>query len=324
VPSAIWTGTISFGLVTVPVKLTSATKSRDVRFNQLEEETNARIRYRRVSDQTGDEVPNDRIVKGYELSPGQYVVVTDDEMKALAPKASRTIEIEDFVDLDEIDPVFFEQPYYLAPDANAIRPYKLLVDAMTELRKVAVGRLVMRSKESLVAIRPVDGVLCLETMRYADEVLPPAGVLPDTDEVAEPTERELEMARQLVTALTSDFAPDKYHDEYREQLLALIDRKAAGEEIAAPPVVEEKGTVLDLMAALEASLARAGTGSEAADSDGDAAPARPRAVKAVKPAKAAAKPAKAAASKSTAKKSTAKKTAAKAAPAKTTRSRRSA
>ena len=184
-PSAIWTGTISFGLVTVPVKLTSATKSRDVRFNQLEEGTSSRIRYRRVSDQTGEEVPNERIVKGYEMSPGQYVVVTDEEMKALAPKASRTIEIEDFVDLDQIDPVYFEQPYYLAPDANAVRPYQLLVEAMTELRKVAVGRLVMRSKESLVAIRPVDGVLCLETMRYADEVLPAANVIPEGEEQAD-------------------------------------------------------------------------------------------------------------------------------------------
>jgi len=321
VPSAIWTGTISFGLVTVPVKLTSATKSRDVRFNQLEEGTGARIRYRRISEQSGDEVPNERIVKGYEMSPGQYVVVTDEEMKALAPKASRTIEIEDFVDLDEIDPVFFEQPYYLAPDANAVRPYKLLVEAMTELRKVAIGRLVMRSKESLVAIRPVDGVLCLETMRYADEVLPAGNVLPDTDEVAEPTERELEMARQLVGALTTEFEPDKYHDQYREELLALIERKAAGEEVVAEPVVEEKGTVLDLMAALEASLARAGTAGEAAEAAG-AGGGRPRAVKAVKPTKAA-KAAKAPA-KAAAKKSTAKKAAAKAAPAKSTRSRRSA
>jgi DNA end-binding protein Ku len=272
-------------------------------------------------------VPYDRIVKGYELRKGSYVVIEPDELKALAPVATRTIEIEDFVDLDEIDPVYFEQPYYLAPDASAIRPYKLLVDAMTELRKVAVGRLVMRSKESLVAIRPVDGVLCLETMRYADEVLPPANVLPDTDEVAEPTERELEMARQLVTALTSAFEPDKYHDEYREQLLELIERKAAGEEIVAEPVVEEKGTVLDLMAALEASLARAGTGDAPAEADGAGA-ARPRAVKAVKPAKAAAAKSPAKATKSAAKKPAAKKTAkaapAKATAAKSTRTRRSA
>jgi DNA end-binding protein Ku len=324
VPSAIWTGTISFGLVTVPVKLTSATKSRDVRFNQLEEGSSSRIRYKRISEQSGEEVPAERIVKGYELTPGQYVVVTDEEMKALAPKASRTIEIEDFVDLDQIDPVYFEQPYYLAPDASAVRPYKLLVDAMTDLRKVAVGRLVMRSKESLVAIRPVDGVLCLETMRYADEVLPAKGVLPPAEDVGEPSERELEMARQLVNALTSEFAPDKYHDEYREQLLALIDRKAAGEEIVAEPVVEERGTVLDLMAALEASLARAGGDGDAGDDGADDATTRRRAVKAVKPAKATKSAKRAAPAKAAAKKSTAKKTAAKAAPAKAARSRRSA
>ena len=263
-PSAIWTGTISFGLVTVPVRAVSATKSLDVRFNQLEEGSGARIRYRRVSEQTGDEVTSDRIVKGYEISPGQYVTVTDDEMKALAPKASRTIDIEDFVDLDDIDPVYFEQPYYLAPDPNALKPYRLLVDAMTELRKVAIGRFVMRSKERLVAIRPIDGLLCLETMRYADEIVPGAAVVPPIEEGNEPTERELEMARQLVTSLASEFDPTKYHDAYREELLGLIERKAAGEEIVARPAAEETGKVLDLMAALEASLARAGA------ADGDA------------------------------------------------------
>src|SRR5262249_56337062 len=158
----------------------------------------------------------------------------------LAPKASRTIDIEDFVDLDRIDPIYFEQPYYLAPDPNSVKAYRLLVDAMTELRKVAIGRVVMRSKESLVAIRPLDGVLCLETMRYADEINPVDGVLPDV-EVAEPSERELEMAKQLIDALSAQFDPTKYHDEYREQLLSLIDAKAAGQEIVAEPMVEEKG-----------------------------------------------------------------------------------
>jgi DNA end-binding protein Ku len=260
-PPAIWSGTIGFGLVNVPVKVVSATKNKDVRFNQLEEGTNSRIRYRKVSDSTGEEVPNDRIVKGYEVSPGQYVVVADDEMKALAPKSSRTIEIEDFVELDQIDPVYFDNPYYLAPDAEAVKPYKLLVEAMTQLRKVAIGRLVMRSKESLVAIRPVDGVLCLETMRYADEVLPTEGVVPDADAGA-PTEKELEMAEQLIEALATDFEPDKYSDQYRDQLLDLIQRKAAGEEVVAEPTVEDKGKVLDLMAALEASLQRAGRSDE--------------------------------------------------------------
>ena len=263
-PSAIWSGSIGFGLVNVGVKVVSATKNRDVRFNQLEQSSGARIRYRKVSDATGEEVPSEQIVKGYEIQPGQYVVVDDDEMKALAPKASRTIQIEDFVELDQIDPVFFDNPYYLAPDADAVKPYKLLVDAMTELRKVAIGRMIMRSKESLVAIRPVDGILCLETMRYADEVLPIAGLVPD-EEVAAPTERELAMAKQLIETLSADFEPEKYHDEYRDQLLDLIERKAAGEEIVAEPTVEDRGKVLDLMAALEQSLQRAGKGGEEED-----------------------------------------------------------
>jgi DNA end-binding protein Ku len=266
-PSAIWSGTVGFGLVSVPVKLVSATKSKDVRFNQLEEGTGARIRYRKVSDVTGEEVPNDRIVKGFEVAPGQYVVVDDDEVRALSPKASRTIEIEDFVDLDQIDPVYFEHPYYLAPDKQGEKAYRLLVDAMTELKKVAIGRIIMRSKESLVAIRPVDGVLCVETMRYADEVLPASAVIPGDAEVAEPTARELEMAKQLVDALATEFEPARYHDGYREQLMALIERKAAGEEIVAEPQVEESGKVVDLMAALEQSLARAGRGG--ADGEGD-------------------------------------------------------
>jgi DNA end-binding protein Ku len=278
-PSAIWSGSISFGLVAVPIRVVSATKSRDVRFNQLEEGTNARIRYRKVSEASGDEVSNDQIRKGYEIAPGQYVVVDDEEIKALAPKSSRMIEIEDFVNLDDIDPVYFEQPYYLTPDATAVKPYRLLVEAMTELRKVAIGRVVMRSKESLVAIRPVDGILCLETMRYADEVLPQEGLIPEDAAATEPSERELAMARQLVETLSGSFDPEKYHDEYREQLRELIDRKAAGEEIVAEPTVEEPGKVLDLMSALEASLARAGAGSdeEAKSAPEPAKPAKKRA-----------------------------------------------
>jgi len=275
-PSTIWTGSISFGLVAVPVRVVSATKSLDVRFNQLEEGTNARIRYRKISEATGDEVTNDRIQKGYEISPGQYVVIDDDEMQAMAPKSSRMIEIEDFVDLDDIDPLYFEQPYYLTPDATALKPYQLLVEAMAELRKVAIGRVVIRSKERLVAIRPLDGVLCLETMRYADEVLPRAGLVPE-DEGAQPSERELTMARQLVEALSDRFEPDRYHDEYREQLMDLIQRKAAGEQIVAEPTVEEPGKVLDLMAALEASLQRTGTSESAGDgATEEKAPAKPK------------------------------------------------
>src|SRR5689334_10247645 len=167
-PSAIWTGSISFGLVQVPVRLVTATKSRDVSFNQLEEGTHSRIRYRKVSEKTGEEVTPDRIVKGYEISKGRYVVIENEEIESLQPKAAHTIDIEEFIDLDEIDPIYFENPYFLAPDPKGVKPYELLVEAMTELNKVAIGRIVLRSKERLVAIRPYQGLLCIETMRYAD------------------------------------------------------------------------------------------------------------------------------------------------------------
>jgi DNA end-binding protein Ku len=294
VPSTIWSGNISFGLVTVPVKLVSAVRSKDVRFNQLEEGTGARIRYRRVSEATGDEVPNERIQKGYEIASGQYVVVDNDELEKLTPKASHTIEISDFVDLEQIDPVYFEQPYYLVPDRAAERPYRLLIEAMTDLQKVAVGKIVLRAKEHLVAIRPLDGGLCIETMRHADEVIPIESLeeIPRQDDVA-PSEKELDMARQLIEALAADFEPDKYHDDYREQLLGIIEKKAAGEEIVAEPLVEEPAKVVDLMAALEASLARAGKGGEQA---------------AARPAKAAAKKTKKAGAKKASKSTKATKT----------------
>jgi DNA end-binding protein Ku len=304
VPSAIWTGSISFGLVTVPVKMISATRSQDVRFHQLEDGTGSRIRYRRVSEQSGEEVPNERIVKGYEVEPGRYVVVENEEIASLKPKASRQIEIEDFVDLADIDPVYFEQPYYLVPDKDNAKAYRLLSDVMEDLGKVAVGRFVLRSKEALVAIRPVDGVLVLETMRFADEVLAPDREQPLAEPASEPSDREKEMARQLVLSLTADFDPEKYHDEYREELLALIERKAAGEEIVAAPETEEPAKVLDLMAALEASLERAG----AKQSKSDRAPAAKAPSRAAKPSKRAAPAKKAAAKKASAKKVTAKRT----------------
>jgi len=262
-PSSIWTGTISFGLVQVPVRIVTATRSKDVSFNQLEEGTGARIRYRKVSDVTGDEVTADKIVRGYEVSKGKYVLIEDEEIQSLRPKGSHAIEIEEFVDLDEIDPLYFEQPYYLIPDARGSKPYKLLTEAMTDLNKVAIGRIVMRSKERLVAIRPLDGMLCIETMRYADEVVARDKLLPEDEDAADLTERERTMAQQLVESLASDkFDASKYHDEYREQLLDLIERKAAGEEIVAEPEVEAPAKVLDLVAALEASLAKAATAKD--------------------------------------------------------------
>jgi DNA end-binding protein Ku len=284
VPSTIWSGNISFGLVTVPVKLITAVRSKDVRFNQLEEGTGARIRYRRVSEATGEEVPNERIQKGYEISSGQYVVVDQEELEKLTPKASHTIDIQDFVDLEQIDPIYFEQAYYLVPDRAAERPYRLLIEAMTDLQKVAVGKIVLRAKEHLVAIRPLDGALCIETMRHADEVIPIESIeeIPRGDDIA-PNQKELDMARQLIEALSGDFEPEKYTDAYREQLLEIIEKKAAGEEIVAEPMVEEPAKVVDLMAALEASLARAGKGGA------DEATARPAKAAAKKTKKAGAK-----------------------------------
>lgn len=315
-PSAIWTGAISFGLVQVPVRLVTATRSKDVSFNQLEEGTGARIRYRKVSEASGEEVPADRIQRGYEVAKGQYVVVEPDEIEALRPKGTHTIEIEEFVDLSEIDPIYFEQPYYLVPDERGAKPYTLLVDAMREANKIALGRVVLRSKERLVAIRPLDGVLCVETMRYADEIVPGEDVVPPEEAEVELSERERTMARQLVESLAADgFEPAKYHDTYREQLLDLIHRKAAGEEIVTESEAEPPAKVLDLVAALEESLAKAesararhpsaarrrkdaGEGRDEADEAGEdeaRAPtkAAPRPAKATKkPAKKATKPAR--------------------------------
>src|SRR5215813_9078230 len=274
-PSAIWTGSISFGLVQVPVRLVGATKNKDVSFNQLEAGTGSRIRYKKVSEQSGDEVSQDKIIRGYEVSKGRYVTIEPGELEALRPKATHTIDIEEFVDLDDIDPLYFEQPYYLVPDARGAKPYKLLVEAMQEMNKVAIGRIIVRSKERLVAIRPVDDMLCIETMRYADEVLPRTNLVPEEEDVAL-TDRERAMAHQLVESLATDvFQPEKYEDEYRKQVLDLIERKAAGEEIVAEPVVEAPAKVLDLVAALEASLEKAESAKERHPSVAGASSAKP-------------------------------------------------
>jgi DNA end-binding protein Ku len=260
-PSAIWTGAISFGLVQVPVKLVGATKNKDVSFNQLEKGSGARIRYRKVSDKTGEEVTAEQIERGFEVSKGRYVIVEPSEIETLRPKGGHEIEIEEFVDLDDIDPLYFEQPYYLVPDKRGEKPYALLVDAMTSLNKVAIGRVVMRSKERLVAIRPLDGALCVETMRYADEVVPVHDLVPETD--TKLSEKEKTMARQLVESLAAEaFEPEKYHDQYREQLLDLIKRKESGAEITAEPHTEPPAKVLDLVAALEASIAKSKTAKD--------------------------------------------------------------
>ncbi len=255
-PRAIWTGAISFGLVTIPVKMYSAVQRKNVRFHQLNGKTGVRIQQKRVDPSTGEEVPYDDIVKGYELSPDRYVVIEPSELEALDPKKTKTIDIEDFVEEADIDPIFYDHPYYLAPGAGGAKPYRLLLDAMRETGRVAVAKVVIRSKEQLVAIRPMGEALEMSTMVFADEVLGADRLdeIPDPDEV-KTTKRELDIAKQLVDSLAGEWEPEKYKDTYREDVIALIERKAAGEEIAEQPAVEEdEAPVPDLMSALKASL----------------------------------------------------------------------
>jgi DNA end-binding protein Ku len=255
---SIWTGAISFGLVTVPVKLYSAVNRKTVRFHQLSGKTGVRISQRRVDPSTGDEVPYEDIVKGFELTPDRYVVVEPGEIETLQPKKTKTIEIEDFVELSDIDPIFYDHPYYLAPGTGGAKPYRLLLDAMRESGRVAIARVVIRQKEQLVALRPMrdDHVLGMSTMLFPDEIVDPDNIdeLGAAAEV-ETTDRELDIAKQLIESLAGPFEPDKYRDTYRQDILDLIERKAAGEEIAVQPATdEEEEPVPDLMAALKASL----------------------------------------------------------------------
>jgi DNA end-binding protein Ku len=270
-PRSIWTGAISFGLVNVPVKLYSAVSKKTVRFHQLHDKDGVRIQQKRVCPADGEEVPYENIVKGYEITPDQYVVVEPAELEAIEPRKTKTIDIEDFVDLEEIDPIYYDHPYYLVPDKGAEKAYGLLMNAMRESEKVAIARVVLRSKEQLVAIRPAGDLLMMETMIFADEVVPHDELeeLPHAKQL-KASDRELRMAQQLIDSLSSEFEPEKYHDEYREKVLELIERKAAGEEIAIQPEAPEPARVPDLMAALEASLAAV----KERDADSDGKPAK--------------------------------------------------
>jgi DNA end-binding protein Ku len=210
---AIWTGAISFGMVTVPVKLYSALNRKSVRFHQLSGKTGVRIAQKRVDPQSGEEVAYEDVVKGYEIAADRYVMIEPGELETLEPKKTKTIEIEDFVELSQIDPVYYDHPYYLAPGPGGAKPYRLLLEAMRETGKVAIARVVIRSKEQLVALRPMGDALGMATMIFADEVLAPDRI----DEIAEASEvkttkRELEIAEQLVESLAGDFEPEKYSD----------------------------------------------------------------------------------------------------------------
>ena len=277
-PRSIWTGAISFGLVTVPVKLYSSVSRKTVRFHQLNGKTGVRIQQKRVDPTTGDEVAYEDIVKGYELTPDRYVVIEPGELEALDPKKTKAIEIEDFVSLDEIDPIYYDHPYYLAPGPGGAKPYKLLLDAMRETGRVAIAKVVIRSKQQLVAVRPMgDNTLGMATMVFPDEIIDTSTIdeLAAVDDV-EINDRELAIAKQLVDSLTGEFDPDKYRDTYREEVLDLVERKAQGEQIAVQPEAEdEEAEVPDLMAALKASL----DAVRAREDDGRTAAKKPAAKK---------------------------------------------
>jgi DNA end-binding protein Ku len=254
VARSIWSGSISFGLVNVPVKLYNAVQRKTVQFHQLHAADGARIQQKRVCSADGAEVAFEDLVKGFEFTPGQYVVVEPEELDAVAAKKTRLIEVEQFVDLAEIDPLMFDQPYYVTPATGAAKAYRLMVQAMDDAGKAAIGRFVLRQKEHLVALRVMDGQLVMATLVYADEIVARSSLDDAPAADVEVSERELGVARQLVQMLSSPFDPNAYRDEYREAVLTLIERKVAGEEISIAPEPRAPAAVPDLMAALQASV----------------------------------------------------------------------
>jgi len=291
---AVWSGSISFGLVNIPIKLYNSVSRKNVSFNQIDSRTGSRIKMKRVSTVDDAEVPYEAIVKGYELSPDRYVLIEPEELDALDPEATHTIDIEEFINLSEIDPIFYDAAYYVAPVKGTEKPYALLVRAMEQEGKVAIARFVMRTKQYLAALRPKDGKLLISTMVYADEIIP-AEEISDLDGVEDidVSDRELAMAKQLIDSLTSEFTPEQFRDEYRDKVLELIEQKASGIEtvIEAPAAVEET-KVVDLLAALEASVKEARDARKrhpaaneddaAADAESDAVEAKPKKARAKK------------------------------------------
>jgi DNA end-binding protein Ku len=252
---AIWSGALAFGLVNVPVKLHTAVAQKELRFHMLHAKDGARIRMKRFCSAEDREVPYEEIVKGFEVGRERYVPLTPEELEAYDPKATRTVEIRDFVDLSEIDPIFYERTYYLVPEKSAAKAYRLLVEAMRATGKVAIATFVLRTRESLCCVRPIDGGLALSTMNRADEVVGLSSL--DLPEAPKPSERELQMARQLVESLTAPFEPERYPDVHRQRVLELVERKAEGEAIEAPAPEEAPARVVSLADALSASLAAA-------------------------------------------------------------------
>src|SRR5215210_7504034 len=245
---AIWSGAISFGLVSVPVRMFTATESKELKFHFLDRRDMSPIGYEKVSKESGKTVPPDEIVRAFEISKGEYVPLEDDDLDRLDIELTHSIDICDFVDLDEIDPIYFRKAYYLLPQEGAEKPYRLLVKALEETGRVAIAKVVIRNKQHLAAVRPVGDTLVLETMYYADEVRQPEDA--PTPQVRK---AEVDMAKTLIENLAAKWDPEKYHDNYRSELLDLLQKKAEGEPLPEPQA-EEGGEVVDLMEALKASV----------------------------------------------------------------------
>jgi DNA end-binding protein Ku len=247
----MWKGAIQFGLVSIPVRMYTATEEKSVRFRQLHEEDLSPIRYQRVCQAEGVEVPYEDIVKGYEIEKDRYVVLTDEDLDSIPVASSRAIDIRQFVDIKDIDPIYFQKSYYLAPDEVGAKPYQLLRATLEETGRVAVAKIAIREKEHLAVIRPLGEALVLETMFWPDEIREVP--LPEIRYKTDLRPQEVKMAKSLIQNLTEEWRPEEFEDEYRSAVMELIERKAAGEEVAAPPPREEP-QVVDLMAALKASV----------------------------------------------------------------------
>ncbi|NSL52657.1 non-homologous end joining protein Ku [Calidifontibacillus erzurumensis] len=248
----IWKGTISFGLVNIPINLFAATENKDISFRSLHKECNSPIKYEKVCPVCDREVTNDEIIKGYEYEPGKFVVISSEELKEIAPESNRTIEIIDFVKLDEIDPIYFDKSYFLGPQENGLKSYYLLKQAMEQTGKIGLAKITIRSKESLAIVRVYQSALLLETIFFPDEVRNVEHV-PGLEPKLKLDEKELNMAIQLIEQLTTQFEPEKYTNDYRSTLMELIESKVTGKEITVPKEWP-KTNVVDLMAALQASI----------------------------------------------------------------------
>lgn len=251
-----WTGSISFGLVNIPVRLVAATRDKDLHFHMLHAKDGARIRFQRVCEVDGHEVPNEEIERGFDLGANRYVTVSDKELQAAVPEHSKTIEIQDFVTLGQIDPMFYVQTYYATPDKNAHKPYHLLAAALQKSQAVGIARMVLRDKERLVAVRASGDVILVSTMHFSDEVTPAAALGDEVPAQRDVDERQLKLAQELIRNQTTDFDPEAYESTYRKRVLDVIERKAEGHKIVVEPERKAKpGKPVDLIAALEASLA---------------------------------------------------------------------